>query len=246
LIGIKIKTIKVRRNVMLHRFLKKAGILCILFFCIPLFLGAQEAAGLLQEDYCEVYFYPHVLNPQDNLQDGSYGHKIEIDGNTLLVWVDLEPEMRFVHDTLYILISKQGVRIVNGDWWPVLNNKQILYGEKEKYAILSPFSTDSNSYSNINISIYPHELYPFDTLEDGPSGNEFSIVDNTLLIWVDMLPMAFFVHPTAYILIAKEYTRVETGEWWPVLNGRRILFGDLNKLGVISPFTLLAQHIDTE
>lgn len=231
---------------------KRTGILIgILLLCIPFFLGAQvslEPDGSIQEDYCHVYFYPHVLNREDRLQDGSgsFGTPIPIKGNTLFVWVDLEPEMKFVHDTLYILISKDGVRIVEGDWWPVLNGKKILYGEKEKYAILTPFSTDSNSYTNINVHIYPHELYPFDRLEDGPTGKEFKIVDNTLLIWVDLLPMALFTHPTAYILISKEYTRVEKGGWWPVLNGRRILFGDLNKLGVISPFTLLAQHIDTE
>jgi hypothetical protein len=238
---------------MKNSLVKKTGIIIgILFLCIPLFLGAQESVepdNSIQEDYCLVYFYPHILNSKDRLQDGSgsFGSSIRIEGNTLLVWVDLGPEMRFVHDSLYILISKEGVRIVEGEWWPVLNGKQILYGEKDKYAILTPFSTDNiESFDNINIHIYPHELYPFDRLVDGPTGDEFKIVDNTLLIWVDMLPKAFFTHPTVYILISKEYTRAEKGGWWPVLNGRRILFGDLNKIGVISPFVLLAQHIDTD
>ncbi|MBN2536285.1 MAG: hypothetical protein JXB88_25610 [Spirochaetales bacterium] len=231
--------------------LKKTGIIMvILFLCIPLFLGAQvsvEPDDNIQEDYCHVYFYPHIVNQEDRLEDGSgsFGTPIRIEGNTLLVWVDLEPEMRFTHPTKYILISNKGVRIIDGGWWPVLNGKKILYGEMEKYAILTPFSIDNGNYDNINIYIYPHELYPFDELVDGPTGDEFKIIDNTLLIWVDLLPRAFFTHPTAYILIAKEYTRVEKGGWWPVLNGRRILFGDMNKLGVISPFTLLAQHIDT-
>lgn len=232
--------------------LKKAVMLAgILLLLIPAFLGAQEnemavqPAGDIQPDYCHVYFYPHVLNRQDQLQDGPDKRLIPIEGNTLLVWVDLEPEMRFVHRTQYILISKQGIRIIEGQWWPVLNGKMILYGEKEKYAILSPFNLNPNSYDNIDIYIYPHELYPFDRLVDGHSGKIIKIVDNTLLIWVDMLPLADFAHPTAYIMISKEYTYVEKGSWWPELNGKKILYGELNKLGVISPFTLLSQYIDT-
>jgi hypothetical protein len=226
--------------------MKVLCIIALLFVSITGF-GEQvsgDTTGDITRDYCLVYMYPHVLLPGDTLADGDTGEKLKIEGNTVLIWVDLEPEMRFTHHTLYILISREGVRIINGSWWPVLNGKQILDGEKGKYAFISPFSTTSVSFENINIHIYPHELYPFDTLEDGPSGNAFNIVDNTLLIWVDLLPMALFTHPTAYILISKEYTRVEKGGWWPILNGRRILFGDRNSLGVISPFLLLSEHID--
>ncbi|MBN1698550.1 MAG: hypothetical protein JW881_13630 [Spirochaetales bacterium] len=227
-------------------------IFALLFLSTPLFLAAQESVvseNAVTEDYCHVYFYPHLLNSEDRLQDGpvSYGTPIRIEGSTFLIWVDLEPEMRFVHRTLYLLLSKEGgVRIVKGEWWPVLNGKQILYGEESAYAVLSPINTAGAGQDNIGIFIYPQELYPYDRLVDGPSGTRFKIVDNTLLIWVDMLPRAFFTHPTAYILISKEYTRVEKGGWWPELNGRRILFGDLNKTGIISPFVLRAQHIDNK
>jgi hypothetical protein len=231
---------------------KKATILlCILFLCTPVFLGAQETSisvqpGDMYGDYCQVYFYPHVLNQKDQLQDGPNKRLIPIEGNTLLVWVNLEPEMDFLHPTLYILISKQEIRTLKGEWWPVVNGKQVLYGEEEKYAILSPFSMDTNSYENIDVYIYPHELYPSDRLVDGLSGDMIKIVDNTLLIWVDLLPRAKFTHPTAYILISKEYTYMVKGGWWPELNGKRICYGEQNKLGVISPFLLLSQHIDTD
>ena len=212
------------------------------------FLEAQVSVKLennFQDDYCCVYFYPQILNQKDHLQDGPdlNGKRIRIKGNTLLIWVDLHPGMRFVHETKYILISQEDIRVVKGQWWPVLNGKKILYGEKDKYSILTPFSIDSYRNENINVHIYPHEIYPFDQLYDGPE-KKIRIPDNTLLIWVDLLPGAKFAHPTAYILIGKEYTRVEEGSWIPVLNDRQILYGELNRLGVISPFILRCQHLD--
>ncbi|MBN2246629.1 MAG: hypothetical protein JW755_12365 [Candidatus Aminicenantes bacterium] len=232
--------------------LKKSGIILYLFLLwMPFFLEARESMvlnNLIEDEYCFVYFFPQVLNRKDHLQDGpdSVGNQIKIKGDTFLVWIDLKPHAYFCHDTLYILISKQGVRIVEGQWWPVLNNKKILYGEKDKYTLLTPFSTSSSKEDNINVYIYPHELYPSDQLVDGYSSQEFAISDNTFLIWVDLLPGYRFTHPTTYILVSKESTRVVKGGWWPVLNGRNILYGDLNKVGVVSPFLLMSQQTDKE
>jgi len=46
----------------------------------------------------------------------------------------------------------------------------------------------------------------------------------------------FFAHPTAYILMSREHIRAEHGNWWPTLNGKRILYGQQNKIGILSPF----------
>ena len=216
--------------------MKKYFILLILL--IPFLVSAQ-----IEPDYCNIYFYPHEVNPGDTLMDGPYGTEIRIVDQSLLLWVDLEPGYRFAHKTAYVLISPHGVRVIDGKWWPVLNGKTILYGEAKKYAILSPYevhSTISTSIRDkyIRIHIYPHELTRADRLVDGPVGRPILIYSPSLLIWVDMLPQALFAHPTAYILISKPKSRVEKGEWWPILNRKRILFGEQNSLGVISPYTL--------
>jgi hypothetical protein len=98
---------------------------------------------------------------------------------------------------------------------------------------------------HINIYICPHELTPEDRLVDGPDGKEFKITDDTLLIWVDLHPDARFAHPTVYVLISAAGTQVEEGKWWPVLNGKRILYGSRNKLAVISPFELMKHRSES-
>jgi hypothetical protein len=230
---------------------KTTLLLLLLLLWIPLVCGAQETglSALPGEvsfrEYCEVYFYPHVLDREDRLQDGPDKRAVPIEGKTLLVWVDREPEMDYAHPTLYILISREGIRILDGKWWPVVNGKKVLYGEEDAYALLSPFTLGNDSYTTIDVYVYPHELYPSDRLIDGYSGDLLKIVDTSLLIWVDMMPQAKYTHPTAYILISKEYTYVQKGGWWPELNGKRILYGEQNSLGVVSPFLLLNSYIDT-
>jgi hypothetical protein len=79
---------------------------------------------------------------------------------------------------------------------------------------------------HINIYTYPNPLTPGDILTDGEDGTAFEIFENTLLIWADLDPPAWFAHPTAYVLIsATGDIQVAEGEWWPVLNGERILYG---------------------
>lgn len=202
----------------------------------PLVLFSQ-----VRENPIEVHFYPHFLSPQDNLQDGPFGKKLDIREDTFFIWVDLFPGMFFTHKTAYILISQGNIRIERGDWWPVLNGKTILHNEHGKYALVSPFelpllSTNEFIDEKIVIHVYPHELTSQDQLSDGPAEQLFRIDDNCLLVWVDFLPEAFFAHPTAYILISKNGIRAEHGIWWPILNGKKILYGELNKTGIISPF----------
>ena len=112
--------------------MKKFCLIIIVLF--PLFSFSQ---GL--DRYIDVHFYPHSLTPQDILQDGQYGKKLEILEESLFIWIDLMPRMFFTHKTAYILISKENIRIEMGNWWPTLNGKTILYGKQNKIGIISPF-----------------------------------------------------------------------------------------------------------
>lgn len=76
------------------------------------------------------HVYPEKLTAADVLLDGKKGKRIEITGETTLIWVDLYPDARYQHDTEYVLISPRGTRVVRGGWWPHLNGKDILRGEK--------------------------------------------------------------------------------------------------------------------
>jgi hypothetical protein len=210
----------------------------ILLIIFPLWLFSQE-----RDQYINVHFYPHSLSPQDILQDGPHGNKLDIQEDTFLVWVDLFPDMFFAHETAYILISKESIRIERGNWWPVLNNKMILHNEHSKYALISPFelplvSEDGYIDQKIAIHVYPHELTSQDELADGPLEKLFTIDNNCLLLWVDFLPGAFFAHPTAYIFVSGESIWTENGNWWPTLNGQTILYGQRNKIGILSPFNV--------
>jgi hypothetical protein len=216
--------------------MKKIFVIVIVLF--PLMSFSQ-----FQDQHIAVHFYPHALSPQDSLQDGPFGKYLDIHEDTFLVWVDLFPGMFFTHETAYIFISKGDIQIVRGDWWPVLNGKSILHNEHEKYAVFSPFELSSFSDDGlvddrIDIHVCPQELTSQDTLTDGPTERLFRIDDNCLLIWIDLLPDAYYIHPTAYVFVSKNNIRAEYGDWWPELNGKRILYGRQNRTGIISPFKI--------
>jgi hypothetical protein len=218
------------------RTMKRLCVIILVLF--PLLLFSQ---GL--QNTINIHFYPHSLSPQDNLRDGPHGKKFDISEDTFLIWVDLFPGMFFTHETVYIFISRENVRIKRGNWWPELNGKMILHNEHSKYALISPFELSSDSTEgfiddHITIHVYPYELTSQDKLTNGPLEELFTIYNNSLLVWIDFLPDAFFAHPTAYILISKENIRVEYGSWWPELNGHRILYGQQNKIGILSPIRI--------
>ena len=94
---------------------------------------------------------------------------------------------------------------------------------------------------NILIYTYPDQLGPDDLLFDGNEiieNEPFQLDANTMLIWVDLFPEAKFRHPTAYILISASGVRVEKGGWYPVLNGKIILYGQEKPALIPSPFKL--------
>ena len=227
--------------------MKKLIIIIIVLFILFTLLSFSQ----VRDHYIDVHFYPHSLTPEDSLQDGPFGKFFDIREDTFLIWVDLFPGMFFAHKTAYILISKGDIRIERGDWWPVLNGKMILHNEHKKYALISPFELpliSANEFidEKIIIHVYPHELNSQDQLADGPAERLFKIDDNCLLVWIDLLPEAFFAHPTAYILISRESIRVEHGNWWPMLNGKRILYGERNKTGIISPFKISGSRYSSD
>jgi hypothetical protein len=225
----------VRRDAMIKRF----GIaLTLLLFFIPLTCFSQGG-----DEYILVYFYPQSLSPQDTLRDGPDGRAFRIIEDTFLAWVDMAPDMFFAHETRYILISKKRIRVKKGHWWPVLNKKSLFLDGKGQYALISPFEIRPNrgnppTGEEVTVHIYPYELNARDRLQDGPLERLFRIQDNSMLIWVDLLPGAFFAHPTAYVLISKQNIRIEDGIWWPELNGRTILYGQENRVGIVSPFKI--------
>jgi hypothetical protein len=183
-----------------------------------------------------VYIYPLALTPADKLSDGNQGGPIRIQGDTMLIWVDLHPTAKFAHATLYVLISAKGSRIVKGQWWPVLNGKMILYGAPKNHTVVSPFRLPgASSGEEIHVHVYPVALEPTDKLTDGPAGDPLKIPGQTMLVWVDLQPKMRFAHPTLHVLICGGSSIVE-GQWWPVLNGRRILSGVPSNYTLVSPF----------
>ena len=211
-----------------------------LFFLLPLPLSAQ-----VLDPYIHVHFHPQVLMPDDNLRDGPFGELLPIRDQTFLIWVDMDPRSESAHLRIYILIADQDIRLWKGRRRPYLNGKELFDMPDSRYAMVSPIEIGSVQHNRalehkIKIHIHPLPLHADDVLTDGSFEKAMLLEDDTLLIWVDMLPEAFFTHPTAYILISRGGTRMEKGGWWPQLNGKSIFYGDVNSVGILSPFRLRA------
>jgi hypothetical protein len=201
-------------------------------------LAALAGGSAAAEEH--VYMYPLALTETDRLTDGPHGEPMRLRNGTMLIWVDLFPNMRFVHPTLYVLLADEESRVVDGQWWPELNGKRILFGGPGNHTLVSPFSLTgqdaSGALGEILVHMYPVTLSDGDVLADGPQGRRARIRHDTMLIWVDLHPDMRFAHPTLYVLIYGRMTRIIQGEWWPVLNGRQILYGSPANYTVMSPF----------
>lgn len=82
----------------------------------------------------KVYVYPKKLTPIDKLSFGpgkDQKETIPIKGETTLIYVDLVPDARFAHGTQCILVSKEGARVINGDWWLILNGEDLFRDGKD-------------------------------------------------------------------------------------------------------------------
>ena len=72
----------------------------------------------------------------------------------------------------------------------------------------------------VKVFVHPEKLTANDKLTDGESGKAIEIKSETTFIWVDLMPDARFSHPTEYLLVSADGTRVVKGTWWPILNGK--------------------------
>jgi hypothetical protein len=73
------------------------------------------------------------LTPGDKLSFGPDAERkklIPIKGETTLIYVDLAPDARFAHPTHCVLVSAEGTRVIQGDWWLVLNGKPLFREDK--------------------------------------------------------------------------------------------------------------------
>jgi hypothetical protein len=187
----------------------------------------------------EVHLYPQLLNVNDRLQDGPNHEAFALEGDTFLIWIDLGPELRYTHPTAYVLISRLGVRVEAGGWWPVLNGRAIIYGRRNHSAIVSPRRIIDDAGDAIEVHVCPQELIAGDLLADGED-TIMEVATDTLLVWIDLVPTAFFAHPTRYVLITADGDiRVLEGQWWPTVNGKPVLFSDDGDYAVPSPFRLM-------
>jgi hypothetical protein len=76
----------------------------------------------------QVFVYSSKLTAEDKLSFGPSNDQketISIQGETTLVYVDLAPDARFAHPTQCILISAERTRVIDGNWWLILNGKPL-------------------------------------------------------------------------------------------------------------------------
>lgn len=224
--------------------MRKATILftVALVMFLPLLCTTPKAKADEPGKSIIAHVYPVELKKGDVISDGKYGIHYAIRSDTLFIWVDLLPGAYFTHPTKYIFIrdnQNKPVKVFDGQMWPYLNGKQILYGSPNKTALPSPYQL-----GEILVYFYPLELKYGDEVVDGAFGAghfTYNIEDDTLLIWIDLFPGLFFGHPTSYVFICGNSEKpavVKKGGWWPHLNGKGILHENKNLGALISPFKL--------
>jgi hypothetical protein len=111
---------------------------------------------------------------------------------------------------------------------------------------VSPRRIVDDAGDAIEVHVCPEELVAGDLLADGED-TIMEIATDTLLVWIDLLPTAFFVHPTRYVLITADGdVDVLDGQWWPTVNGKPVLFSDEGDHAVPSPFRLMGIRYGAE
>lgn len=90
-------------------------------------------------------------------------------------------------------------------------------------------------YADQHVYAYPVPLKAGDQLRDGPEGDSIACKEGTTFLWVDLLPEAKFAHPTLYVLMSGGEAKSFKGQWWPELNGERVLYGLASPLVIKSP-----------
>ena len=135
-------------------------------------------------------------------------------------------------------------RLIRTTWLPLLMfiGAASAAGVEDVQPKATPAARGSSSAARVHI--YPDVLTSADELTDGDGKKTIKIEAPTTLIWIDRMPDARFEHPTEYVLISAEKTRVIKGGWWPVLNGKR-LFGDDAATNVKSPISFVDDESNT-
>ena len=108
----------------------------------PRRLAARLSAHAINPEPILVYGHPFALRAGDVLEEGPVpSFTGAINDEALLVWIDLHPTMRFVHDTYHLLVTSDpvGVKLIDGQGWPELNRRRILYGEHNDWGMFFPF-----------------------------------------------------------------------------------------------------------
>jgi hypothetical protein len=99
---------------------------------------------------------------------------------------------------------------------------------------------DKGPTSKAKVYAYPKKLTAKDKLSFGPGTEQkktIPIKGQTTLVYVDLMPDAWFAHPTQCILISTDGAQVIKGSWWLVLNGKK-LFRDEKEYKVDFPINL--------
>ncbi len=185
------------------------------------------------------HLYPIELKNGDEISDGPFGMVYKCKSDTLFIWVDLYPNCFFAHKTVYVFIRDdkiEPVLVKDGMWYPLLNGHPIMFGRINKSALISPYLLDA-----IKVYFYPLELKRGDVISDGPNGILKVIEYDTLYIWINLIPQAYFAHPVKHLFISADRNNpvsAEKGMWYPLLNGRPFLHYHRNLGAVVSPFNL--------
>lgn len=180
----------------------------------------------IPQAFAHVFVYKQPLKSQDKVMDGHSETAIKVEDGAFLVWVDLMPYARFAHPTKYIIMGPKKTTVVQGNWWPIVNGEAIFNRTAPNYTIHLPFPLPpTQPAAQRELAAYPLALTTHDQLTDGPEGKPISIKEPTTLIWVDLQPGAKFAHPALHLLVSRDDARVIEGNWFPILNGKRILYG---------------------
>jgi len=83
---------------------------------IPGLVSPIEFSGIA------VHVIPEVVTPKDELMDGEET-VIPIERESVVLWVDLQPEAKFVHDTRYVILDAGRGRVIDGQWWPTFGGR---------------------------------------------------------------------------------------------------------------------------
>lgn len=161
-----------------------------------------------------VHTHPILLQLGDTLRLSPDGELVEIAETSLLVWVDLMPDGRFAHPTYTVLVGAEKVLTFRGSWWVEVNGRRFPAADRQVPGLASPVE-----FSKIAVHVVPGVITPDDALMDG-NDHKLPIERESVVLWVDLEPLAKFAHHTRYVILDAAGPRVVDGKWWPSYGGQ--------------------------